>query len=124
MTYYDQRKGIPLHVKVTIPKSTDTPRPEENEKPTEEAVSETSTLTAVEQEVIKSVPNIYKAGPKQLLDKIKEHQNVLHWNDRGELLYENKPIPGSHVVDLVNDSLSHRKGFEPPSGVGLCLRVA
>ena len=40
-------------------------------------------------------------------------RDVLHWNDKGELLYENKPIPGSHVVDLVNDTLRHRKGFEP-----------
>ena len=28
-------------------------------------------------------------------------------------MYENKPITGSHVVDLVNDILCHRKGFEP-----------
>ena len=28
-------------------------------------------------------------------------------------MYENKPIPGSHVVDLVNDIVRHRKGFEP-----------
>ena len=28
-------------------------------------------------------------------------------------MYENKPITGSHVVDLVNDMLRHRKGFEP-----------
>ena len=48
-----------------------------------------------------------------MLDKIKEHQDVLHWNDKGQLLYETKPIPGSHLVDLVNDTLRHRKGFEP-----------
>jgi len=28
-------------------------------------------------------------------------------------MYENKLITGSHVVDLVNDMLRHRKGFEP-----------
>ena len=28
-------------------------------------------------------------------------------------MYENKSIPGSHLVDLVNDILRHRKGFEP-----------
>ena len=28
-------------------------------------------------------------------------------------MYETKPIPGSHLVDLVNDTLRHRKGFEP-----------
>jgi len=38
---------------------------------------------------------------------------VLNWNEKGELMYENKPISGSHIVDLVNDILRHRKGFEP-----------
>ena len=38
---------------------------------------------------------------------------MLNWNEKGELLYENKAISGSHMVDLVNDMLSHRKGFVP-----------
>ena len=113
LTYYDQRKGQPLHVKISTPKAVETPKAEENEQPTEEPVPEKFTSSAVEQEVMKSVPKIYKAGARQLLDKIKEHQDVLHWNDKGELLYETKPIPGSHLVDLVNDTLRHRKGFEP-----------
>ena len=114
LTYYDQRKGQPLHVKISTPKAVETPKREENEPPTEEAVPEKFISSAVEQEVMKSGPKIYKAGARQLLDKIKEHQDVLHWNDKGELLYETKPIPGSHLVDLVNDTLRHRKGFEPP----------
>ena len=88
-------------------------KPEENEQPTEEPPPEKSNSSAIEQEVMKSVPKIYKAGARQFLDKIKEHQDVLHWNDKGELLYETKPIPGSHLVDLVDDTLRHRKGFEP-----------
>ena len=32
---------------------------------------------------------------------------------KGELLYETKPILGSDLVDPVNDTLRHRKGFEP-----------
>ena len=62
---------------------------------------------------MKSVPKLCKTGARQLLDKIKENWGVLHWNEKGELIYENKPIPGSHVVDLVNDILCQRKGFEP-----------
>ena len=62
---------------------------------------------------MKSVPKIYKNGARQLLDKMKENRDVLAWNDKGELAYENKPINGSHVVDFVNDTLRHRKGFEP-----------
>ena len=95
------------------PKAVETPKSEENEQPTEEPAPEKAISSAVEREVMKSVPKIYQAGARQLLDKIKEHQDVLHWNDKGELLYETKPIPGSHLVDLVNDTLRHRKGFEP-----------
>ena len=117
LTYYDQRKGQPLHVKLTTPKPVETPKPEESsEETSKESTAEAETIptSAVEQEVIKSVPKLYKTGARQLLDKIKENRDVLHWNDKGELVYENKPISGSHMVDLVNDILRHRKGFEPP----------
>ena len=78
LTYYDQRKGQPLHVKISTPKAVETPKAEENEQPTEEPAPEKAISSAVEQEVMKSVPKIYKAGARQLLDKIKEHQDVLH----------------------------------------------
>ena len=114
LTYYDQRKSQPLHVKLTTPKPVETPKPEESEEPpAKDPAPEKSESTAVEQEVMKSVPKIYKNGARQLLDKIKENRDVLDWNDKGELVYENKPINGSHVVDLINDMLRHRKGFEP-----------
>ena len=112
LTYYDQRKGQPLHVKLTTPKPVETRKPEESsEETSKESSAEAETTSAVEQEV-KSVPKLYKTGARQLLDKIKENSDVLNWNDKGELVYENKPISGSHVVDLVNDILRHRKGFE------------
>ena len=111
LTYYDQRKGQPLHVKLTTPKPVETLKPAESEESTAQA--ETIPISAVEQEVIKSVPKLYKTGARQLLDKIKENRDVLHWNEKGELVYENKPISGSHMVDLVNDILRHHKGFEP-----------
>ena len=68
--------------------------------------------------MVKSVPiiynnnNIYKKGARRLLDKIRENRDVLDRNDKDELVYENKPINGSHVVDLINDMLRRRKGFE------------
>ena len=81
LTYYDQRKGQPLYVKLMTPKTTETPKPVENAEPTEEASPDNSLPTAVELEVIKRVPKIYKAVARHLLDKIKKHQDVLHWND-------------------------------------------
>ena len=75
LTYYNQRKGQPLHVKLTTPKIVENPKPEEN-KETESADVETIP-TAVEQGVMKSVPKVYKTGARQLLDKIKENRDVL-----------------------------------------------
>ena len=77
LTYYDQRKGQPLHVKLTTPKPVETPKPEESsEETSKESTAEAETIptSAVEQEVIKSVPKLYKTGARQLLDKIKENQ--------------------------------------------------
>ena len=115
LPYYHQRKGQPLHVKLTTPMPVETLKPEESEETSKESTAEVEAIptSAVKQEVMKSVPKLYKAGVRQLLDKIKEHGDVLNWTEKGELVYENKRITGSHVVDLVNDMLRHRKGFEP-----------
>ena len=53
LTYYDQRKGQPLHVKISTPKAVETPKSEENEQPTEELAPEKAISSAVEQEVMK-----------------------------------------------------------------------
>ena len=55
------------------------------------------------------------------MDKLKENSDALHWNEKGKLVYENKPINGSHMVGLVNDMLHHRRGFEP-MGWSVCAR--
>ena len=57
LTYYDQRKGQPLHVKLTIPKPVETPKPDESSEKTSKASTaeaETIPTSAVEQEVMKS----------------------------------------------------------------------
>ena len=57
LTYYDQRKGQPLHVKWTSPKPVETPKPEESEETSKESTAEAETIltSAVEQEVMRSV---------------------------------------------------------------------
>ena len=51
-----------------------------------------------------------KQKARRLLDKIK---GTVSWNDRGEMVYRNVPVPGSNIVDLVNDALRKRKSFQP-----------
>ena len=71
LTYYDQRKGQPLHVKISTPKAVETPKLEENEQPTEEPAPEKFISSAVEQEVMKSVPKITKLGLDNCWIKLK-----------------------------------------------------
>ena len=61
-------------------------------------------------EIIDRVPKSLKQKARRLLDNIK---GTVSWNDRGETVYRNVPVPGSYIVDLVNDALRKRKSFQP-----------
>ncbi|MCG8429825.1 MAG: hypothetical protein MJA29_01440 [Candidatus Omnitrophica bacterium] len=56
--------------------------------PTEEAVSLKDT------DIIEAVPKPYRQRVKILLP-------YFNWNDRGELLTSDGPVPGSHMADLM-----------------------
>ena len=60
LTYYDQRKGQPVQVKLTTPKPVETLKPKESEETSKgsTAGAETIPTSAVEQEVMKSVPKL------------------------------------------------------------------
>ena len=60
----------------------------------------------MENEIIDTVPKSLKQKERRLLDKIK---GTVSWNDCGEIVYKNAPVPGSNFVDLVNDALRKRK---------------
>lgn len=62
LTYYNKRKGQPLHVKISTPNAVETPKPEEDEQSTEEPAPEKSISSAVVQEVMKSGTKFTKTG--------------------------------------------------------------
>ena len=65
-------------MKLATPKSLETPKPEESEESSKKSTEEETTVpTVVEEEVMKSVPKLYKTGARQLLDKIKENLDAL-----------------------------------------------
>ena len=76
----------------------------------DEEVKETRAEPGVENEIVDSVPKSLKPKARRLLDKIK---GTVSWNDRGEMVYRNVSVPGSNIVDLVNDALRKRKSFQP-----------
>ena len=70
----------------------------------------TAAPSAVEADIADSVPKTMKVKVKKLIDRLKTQ---LSWTDRGELLHDGTPVPGSNMVDLVNDVLRKRRKSDP-----------
>ena len=66
----------------------------------------TEAPSAVEADIVDSVPKTMKVKAKKLMDRLKTQ---LSWTDRGELLHDVTPVPGSNMVDLVNDVLRKKE---------------
>ena len=66
----------------------------------------------VESDVMRTIPKTMKRKAEALLERIKAHPDT-SWNERGEFIYRGRVVEGSNVVDLLNDILRQRKGFEP-----------
>ena len=50
---------------------------------------------------------------KLLIQKLKDHSDVISWNNNGWLVSDESTIPNSNIVNLVNDLMRKRKGFNP-----------
>ena len=67
---------------------------------------------AIERGVLESVPKTMQKKAKLLLSLVKNHP-YMKWDAKGQLLIHDKPMPGTNMIDLINDALRHRKHFEP-----------
>ena len=70
-------------------------------------------LNATDKQIIDSVPKTMQNCAKLLIQKLKDHSDVISWNDNGQLALEGSIVPNSNIVDLVNDVMQKRKGFNP-----------
>jgi hypothetical protein len=64
-------------------------------------------------QTLASVPGKYKPKAKLLIAKLKQHPDLVTWDQRGRLTVKGQPVADSNLTDLVNDALRTRKGFEP-----------
>ena len=55
------------------------------------------------QEVLDSIPSRYKKNAEILLSKLRQHQDISSWDDKGTFLYRGEFLPGSVIVDLVRE---------------------
>ena len=105
LNYHDKRMSQPVRVSVVSSKPT-TEKSETQPEPVDLPDN-------IETDILESVPPTMKTRARQLVKKLKENKDLITWDDKAQLVYEGKPIPGSNVVDLVNDALRHKKNFNP-----------
>lgn len=60
----------------------------------------------IENKILESVPLKYKSIAQNILDFLKK--NKISWSERKEVLIDNKIIPGSDIIQLVNFLLRNR----------------
>jgi len=66
-----------------------------------------------EGEILDSVPKTTKALAKSMITRLKANKEHITWNDKGEITVNGHTIPGSNIIDLINDQLRERKNFDP-----------
>ena len=54
-----------------------------------------------------------KSRALQPVKKLKTNKDIVGWNDHGQMVFEGRTIPGTNVIDLINDTLHQRKNFNP-----------
>ena len=109
LTMYDKTKSTPLQPALGQAIAENV----ENEARAKQIVIEDGGNTKIEQEIMDSVPISFKARAQNLLKKLKSHPNKIAWDDHSRLILNGTTVPGSNMVDLVNDVLRPRKNFTP-----------
>lgn len=77
----------------------------------EEAAQSTTEAEKISDEVIvASVPKTYRRQAEQLLNHLRASSNTtLTWDKSGVVHINGEPIKESNIIDLVNDTMRHRK---------------
>lgn len=78
-------------------------KPHTEEKPEQQISKEN---IKIEKKILESVPVKYKSTAQNILDFLKQHK--ISWSQRKEVLIDNKVIPGSDIIQLVNFLLRNR----------------
>ena len=101
--YHEKRMEQRVRVSVIAPDS-------EKEAPKDQADTlkeqlDTPLASDVELEILKSVPNSLKNRAHPLVKKLKDYTDLVDWDEKARLVCHGKPVPGSNIIDLVNDEL-------------------
>jgi hypothetical protein len=71
----------------------------------EEEEEEESAYLSSTPEILSSVPKSQQNNAKTLMNILRQHPNIIHFNNKGEVVYHGKSIPGSNFASLLNFTL-------------------
>ena len=63
--------------------------------------------------IVRSIPKSMKKRAEALLAHLKEREDMITWDDMGQVLVGGVLIPRSNITDLVSDAMRPRKNFNP-----------
>ena len=63
--------------------------------------------------IIRAIPKTMKTRAQALLEHLKEREDVITWDDVGQVLLNGILIPKSNISDLISDAMRARKHFIP-----------
>ena len=63
--------------------------------------------------IVRGIPKTMKSRAEALLAHLKEREDVITWDDMGQVLVDGVLIPKSNISDLVSDAMRPRKHFNP-----------
>jgi len=84
-----------------------------NPKPYDDDDSILENRYSLEDNIVKSLPKSSQAEGELLLHHLKNHADVIKWNNRGEIIFRGDVIPGSNLTDLISGVMTTRKSNIP-----------
>ena len=63
--------------------------------------------------IVRGIPKTMKTRAQALLERLKEREDVITWDDMGQVLLNGVLILKSNISDLISDAMRSRKHFNP-----------
>ena len=67
-----------------------------------------------EEDTVASVPSMFRTKATSFLRYLKNNQ--VHWTDDGSVMIQDRVIPGSNIIDIVNGAVRDRRKVGLPTG--------
>ncbi|CAK1578196.1 unnamed protein product [Parnassius mnemosyne] len=64
-------------------------------------------------QILSLIPKTYHKKGQLLLNLVETSKSKIHWDNEGTVIIDSEKIPGSNIVDLINDSLRPLKRSDP-----------